>query len=120
MSDNAVFIEALAKLNEKITGKEVNAKTIMTILRFAMEVVEATKLKGTEQKTLVTKLVRQVVVDAPITDDKEKLLLDMIDEDILGDTIELIVLASQGELDINSIVEVATGCCAVFMKNKKK
>mgnify|MGYP003670988867 FL=1 len=120
MSDNAVFIEALAKLNEKITGKEVNPKTIMTILRFAMEVVEATKLKGTEQKTLATKLVRQVVVDAPITDDKEKLLLDMIDEDILGDTIELIVLASQGELDINSIVEVATGCCAAFIKSKKK
>lgn len=120
MSDNEIFIEALAKLNGKIAGEEVNAKTIMTILRFAMEVVEATKVKGAEQKILATKLVRQVVVEAPITDDKEKMLLDMIDEDILGDTIDLIVSASKGELDINAVVEVATGCCAAFIKSKKK
>ena len=112
MTDNAIFIDALAKLNEKTTDLDVNPKTIMTILKFSMEVVETTKLKGEDQKELAVKLVRQIVIEAPITDDKEKLLLDMIDEDILGDT--------KGELDINNVLEVASGCCAAFLKSKKK
>ena len=120
MTDNAIFIDALAKLNEKTTGLDVNPKTIMTILKFSMEVVETTKLKGEDQKELAVKLVRQIVVEAPITDDKEKLLLDMIDEDILGDTINLIIAASKGELDINNVLEVASGCCVAFLKSKKK
>ena len=35
----------------------INAKNIMIVLRFAMEIVEATQLKGEAQKTLVEKLV---------------------------------------------------------------
>ena len=62
-----------------------------------MEVVEATQLKGEDQKKLAIKLVREVVVEAPITDEKEKLLLDLIDQGVLGNTVELIVQASKGE-----------------------
>ena len=42
-----------------------------------MEIVEASEAKGEEQKVLVEKLVKQVVIDAPITDEKEKLLLEV-------------------------------------------
>ena len=66
-----VFESSLKELKERIGEMEINAETIVTVLRFAMEVVEATQLKGDAQKTLVEKLVKQVVVDAPISDDKE-------------------------------------------------
>ena len=56
-------------------------------------------------------MVKQVVIDAPISDFKEKLLLDMIDEGILGDMASLIVSATKGELNINAMVEVAGVCC---------
>ena len=39
-----------------------------------MEIVEASQVKGDEQKKLVEKIVRQVVVIAHISDEKEKLL----------------------------------------------
>ena len=65
------------ELKKKIEGIEVNADTIITILKYAMEVVELSKAKGEEQRELAIKLVRNVVVDAPISDDKEKLLLDL-------------------------------------------
>jgi hypothetical protein len=116
MSDT--FTIAFADLKEKIGDMEINADTIIQILRFAMEVVETTQVKGAEQKELVIKLVRQVVVEAPITDEKEKLLLDMIDHGVLGNTVDLVVMASKGELDVNAIVAVATGCCAAFIKRK--
>ena len=84
-----------------------------------MEVVEVTELKGVEQKNLCVKIIRRIVEDAPITDNKEKLLMDMIDSGILSNTIELVVQASKGGLEINDIAAVV-GCCASFLKTKKK
>ena len=114
-----VFESLLKELKERIGEMEINAETIVTVLRFAMEVVEATQLKGDAQKTLVEKLVKQVVVDAPISDDKEKLLLDMVDNGIVGNMADLVVSASKGEVDINSAVKVASTCCLSFMKQRK-
>ena len=114
MTDTSQLAVSLFKLNEKIGDMEINAQTIMTVTKFSMEVVEATKLKGAAQKELAISLVRQVIVEAPISDEKEKLLLDMIDQGILANTIELVVAASKGNLDINMVVAVATGCCKLF------
>ena len=118
MAETEVFEMALKMLKDKTDGTEINASSVIKIMSTAMEVVEATKVKGKEQKDLAVKLVRQVIVDAPITDDKEKLLLDMIDNNILGDTIDLLVQASKGELDINKILAVSVGCCGKILKKK--
>ncbi len=120
MAENTnVFKSSMNALKEKVGNMEINAQTVITVLRFAMEVVEATQLKGEAQKELAIKLVRQIVVDAPISDDKEKLLLDMIDAGILADTVELVVDATKGEVDVNAAVKVAAGCCASFLKSRK-
>ena len=119
MADNSSqFAVSLQKLKNKIGNMEINAQTIITVLRFAMEVVELTQVKGSAQRELAIKLVRQIIVDAPISDDKEKLLLEMIDQGILANTIELIVDATKGELDINAAVAVAAGCCATFLTKR--
>ena len=114
------YDECLKKLKIKISelNLEITPDSITTVIKLAMEVVEASKLKGEAQKKLVTKIVRKVVVDAPIADEKEKLLLDMIDQGIVGNVIELVVSASKGEIDINSAVKVAAGCCASFLKRR--
>ena len=72
-----------------------------------MEVVEASEAKGKRQKSLVVQLVKQIVKDAPISDEKEKFLLDMIDNGVLGNTIDLIIDASKGKLDINKVGKCA-------------
>ena len=108
---NNIFPTALSSLKERLTGIEVSSSTIITVLRFAMEVVEATELKGAAQKQLCNKLVRQIVVDAPIADQNEQLLLNMLDRGILESTMDLIVDATKGRLDINQILKVGEGCC---------
>ena len=81
MTENTnVFKSSMNALKEKVGNMEINAQTVITVLRFAMEVVEATQLKGEAQKELAIKLVRQIVVEAPISDDKEKLLLKHINK----------------------------------------
>ncbi len=113
-----IFEKSLKNLNDRIGNMEINAETIITVLRFAMEVVETTELKGEAQKTLVNKLVKQVVVDAPISDEKERFLLDLIENGIIGNMTDLVVSASKGNLDINLAVKVATTCCLSFKKSK--
>ena len=84
-----------------------------------MEIVEASALKGEEQKKLVEKIVRKIIVDAPIQDDKEKLLLAMIDEGVVGDVIDLVVSATKGEININIAEKAAVGCCLAILKTSK-
>ena len=120
MAEQQIFELVLKQLKEQTSDVEVNSVNITGILRTAMEIVEATKVKGAAQKALVEKVVRQVIVDAPISDDKGKLLLDLCDEGILGSTIDIVIAASKGELDLNAAVKVATGCCLTLMKKCKK
>lgn len=106
-----IFENCYEELKKKTANLEITPQNVIKVLRFAMEIVEASEAKGEEQKKLVEKLVKQVVVDAPISDDKEKLLLNMIDEGILGDMATLVVSATKGELNINAMAEVAGVCC---------
>tara|TARA_X000000950_G_C13673882_1_gene561069 strand:- start:18 stop:371 length:354 start_codon:yes stop_codon:yes gene_type:complete len=115
-SNNKIFENSLNKLKEKIKDLDINAKTIISVVRFAMEIVEVTTLKGMEQRKLVEKLVRQIVIDAPISDNKEQALLYMIDEGIVGDIIDLVISATKGDLNINAAVEISKVCCMGFCK----
>jgi hypothetical protein len=115
--DTGVAARAMQSLREKMGNIEVNAENIMTILKFAMEVVEATELKGEAQKTLCIKLVRDVVVAAPIADEKEKFLLDILDGTV-GHTIDLVVGATRGEINVNAAAQVGKNCCLAFFKKR--
>lgn len=123
MSDKVFAIEynhCLKKLNTQLNklNLEIKPETITTVIKLTMEIVEASKLKGEDQKKLVTKIVRKVVVDAPVTDDKEKLMLDMVDQGIVGNVIDLVVSASKGEVNVNAVITAAAGCCLSFSKKK--
>jgi len=117
----AAFDTSLRKLNNELAsrGIVITSKTITTVIQISMEIVEATALKGEEQKKLVEKLVKKVVKDSPITDEKEKLLLAMIDEGIVGNVIDLVISATKGELDVNIVEKVATGCCLAILKSRQ-
>ena len=118
----AAFDTSLKKLNSALAsrGIEITSKTITTVIKISMEIVEATNLKGIEQKILVEKLVRKVVKDAPIADEKEKLLLDMIDEGVVGDVVDLVVAATNGEVNVNAAEKAAVGCCLAILKSRQK
>lgn len=105
------FERCLGLLKDKTKNTDINATTIIKVIKIAMEIVEATQLKGSAQKELVNKLTRQIIVDAPITDHKEKLLLEMIDEGIVSNMIDLVISATRGELNLNAAQDVAKNCC---------
>ena len=117
----AAFDASLRKLNAELASRDIviTSKTITTVIQISMEIVEATALKGEEQKKLVEKLVTKSVKNAPITEEKRTLLLSMIDEGIVGDVIDLVVSATKGELDVNAVEKAAVSCCLGFLKNRQ-
>ena len=116
------FDISLKKLNEELESRniEITPGSITIVIKICMEIAEATRLKGKEQKVLVERLVKKVVKDAPISDEKEKLLLDMIEEGVVGDVIDLVISATKGELDINAVEKAAVGCCLALLKSRKR
>lgn len=93
---------------------EVAVTSIIYIVKLTIEVLEESKVKGSDKKKLASKIIRKIIVDAPISDEKEKLCLDMVDEGIVENVIDLVVSASKGELNINAIGGTATACCSAF------
>ena len=43
----------------------------------------------------------------------------MLDEGIVGDVIDLVVSATKGELNINTVEKIATGRCFALLKSRK-
>lgn len=117
----AAYDTALFKLQSTLKERniEVSSKTITEIVKIAMEIVEATKLKGSDQKLLVEKIVRKIVTQSSLDEAKKSIVISILDEGIVGDVIDLVVSATRGEVNINTVEKVATGCCLAFLKNKK-
>jgi len=89
----------------KVANLQVSPQTIVLLLQFAMEAVEASMLHGLEKKNAVVLLVRKLVMDAPMDDSIETLLLEMIDDGIMGHIIDITVAASKGKLHLNASLE---------------
>ncbi len=74
-----------------------------------MELVKQTPLKGSEQKEMALKLIRALIVDFTDAGD-ERVLLQLLNDGKIGNMIDLIIDATKGHLDINTAVQVTTGC----------
>ena len=109
--NNAIYVQAQKDLKAKCSGLQINSQTIITVLRYAMEIVELTTLKGVQQKDMALKLVRDVVNDAPLpADQKSSLQALCVKDGPLSNTVDLVIAGTRGELDINQAVQTAASC----------
>ena len=114
-----MFELALKQLQKRIGLTEVNAQSLILVVKYAMEVVEMTELKGTEQREFALRLIKRVIVDAPLNDDDEELCMSMVKSGAVGQTIDLVVDATNGQLNVNSAVRLAENCCFTFLSSRK-
>jgi hypothetical protein len=104
-----VYETTLAKLKVKVSAITIRSSTLHLIIKYVMELVEQTPLKGSEQKEMALKLIRALIIDFTDAED-ERVLLQLLDDGTIGNMIDLIVDATRGRLDINTAVQVTTGC----------
>lgn len=99
--ENDIMVNLIEKLKEKIGSTKISSQTIHIVLKEAMELVEELNIPGSVKKDNVIKIVKTLVIDLIENEDEEKLILSIIDNNILENTMDLVIKASRGELNLN-------------------
>ena len=118
---NTIYDNTLIIVKEKLSNITIRASTIHLIIKYVMETVEKTPIKGTEQKDLALRLIRALIVDLTDKED-EKILLKLLDDGTISNMIDLIVDATRGRLNINRVVTVSSkliSSCVPYLCKKK-
>ena len=124
----SAFETSLAKLKTRAEGMGITPQSLVLLSKYAMEIVEATSLKGSEQKEMVIRLLKKVVDDSPLEEAKKKLCSDLIEKGTISQMRDLVIDATKGRLKINNeqIMETGATCCSLLFqywktkKNKNK
>ena len=122
---NEIYDTTLEKVKYLLDSTNLNVLNLHIIIKSVMEIVEATPIKGAEQKIFAIKILREVI-DEKVTGEEEAMLLLLIDNGTVGNLIDLVVDASKGKLNINAVAETTAGClgsCLPYIltkSNKKK
>jgi len=114
MAGDVIFEE----LKEKTSEIGVKPETLAVIIQYAMEAVEKTPKKGKEQKNYVINLVTALIMAQASEEDKPALKEAL---KTVPATIDIIVAATKGEVDINQVAKVASSClpCCFKLFSKK-
>lgn len=116
----SIFENSLEKLKKRIAEIEITPQTLISIMKFAMEIIELSSLKGDEQKEMVLRLLKAVVTNSDLNENRKKTCVEMIDGGALAQTIDLIIDATKGRININQevivnaakkYVPLLCGCC---------
>lgn len=91
----------------KENNLSVSAESIMRLLRIAMIIVEQTKESGSNKKEFVIKLLKDIVMNNASMLTEHKLeVLNLINGNIVSDSIDFIIDASRGKFDVNKVEKV--------------
>ena len=112
VSIESITNELVKNVSEQMSGAgiQLSPRTVMEVLKIAMEAVEGSPVKGAEQKDLAIKVVLEIATNAGLPEDQLTVIRALVDGGFVSDTIDLVVAASQGKLNVNQVQEVAKGC----------
>ena len=100
----------LDKVKESLGDLGVKPSTLPKIIQFVMEAIEDTPTKGPAQKDFALKVIGALIDELHESDEK-KLLQETFKSGGIEGTIDLVVSATKGELNINQVVDVAVNSC---------
>ena len=117
MSENVVVEEGPVvatenlwnQFRQKIEGIEISTETIMILLRYAMEVVELSEIKGPQQKEMALKLLTLAIEESCLDASHKETYLNMVKNGVVGTAVDLIVDATKGKLAVNKTIKQAKG-----------
>ena len=93
----------------------VSRKLLGRIVKKVMEDIEREGLNGEQAKETAIEVLRLIINEHAPAEEKEWLLA-AIDEDVVGELIDIIILASKGELEINHGTQLAKKCVPCSLK----
>ena len=113
-----LIAELLVSLKDRIGATKVSKETIHIILKEAMELVEELNIPGSEKRDNVMAVIKALVNDLVLDGEEKRLIMEIIDNKILENTMDLIVQATKGEFNINNKKNTKTINRVFFSKLK--
>lgn len=99
--DTETMANVINELKTKWGEDKITLGTIHLVLKEGMELVEKLDCPGSEKKEHVITVVKAVVIDLVDDENDERIILELIDKKVLENTMDLIVMATKGELNLN-------------------
>jgi hypothetical protein len=91
-------------------GTVFGSSTLHLAIKYVMEAIEKRNLKGLGQKEIAIALINELIKELPNSDEKT-LLSGLSQSGAIGNTIDLIVDATKGKINVNMAVDVAKKSC---------
>ena len=109
--NNNFLKKSLNVIKEKISVVDIRASTIHLIIKYVIEELDNSELKGTEKKEMALKLIKEIIKDLTEGEDEKK-LLTMLEDGTVSNLIDLIIDATKGKINVNMIAETSISCIA--------
>jgi hypothetical protein len=105
-SYNNLYERLLGRIKDELPDIKLDHKVIFKILKILLEIIDVYEMTGDEKKQLVLKMLRKYVDESNMSDDEKELCNSLITDGTLSETINIIIAAARGELDIKETTEL--------------
>lgn len=122
---NPVILQSLiTSLQDLLENKQVNVNSAMCIIAKGMELMDNFKdVSGSEKKKYLIKTIEIVAkgkdgvfgtADDLIPESTAKTLTLFLEQNLIEDTVQLLMDASKGKLNLNQVQHVGVGCLSFW------
>jgi hypothetical protein len=118
VENSELIVSLVSSVKERVGLEKLTTKTIHIVLKEAMELVEELNIPGSEKRDNVLRVVKVLVEDLVNNGTEKQLILDIIENNVLENTMDLIIKASKGEININNKTtqKQLTGCFTAVLR----
>lgn len=98
-----------------VLGELENDKDIFKYLKLIIENVERENLKGNEKKNLAIRILEDIIKVSSLDNAKQTYCLSLIEHGVISNSIDLIISAASGNLEVNMDINTAQAACSQFI-----
>lgn len=131
MIDQQILQEIVVLIKNSIKNKSVDTTSVMKLIVICMEIMENMdnmNIDNNDKKQYVILAIQEIAkgddlilgtADDTISPQVYESLIAMINRDLVNEVIDIICLASKGELDVNKVKKTCYGCFSIAKKHIK-
>tara|TARA_B110000014_G_C19979401_1_gene507122 strand:+ start:514 stop:945 length:432 start_codon:yes stop_codon:yes gene_type:complete len=102
--------QVMTEVKENLGDIGIKPTTLTLVIKYTMEAIEKTPTKGPAQLNFALRIISDLINELPESEERA-FLRQTMDNGGVKDTIELVVQATRGEINVNQITEIAAKNC---------
>jgi len=112
---NLDIVEEIQATVISVLGQLKDDGDIFHYLKVIIENVERENLKGHEKKELAIRILEDIIKASALDDAKQTYCLSLIEHGVVSSSIDLIISAASGDLEVNMNIKTAESICNNFI-----